>query len=51
MLAAERSSLAAYGWLWRNKRRILARRRAVRRRRTAGRWEMERWFLRRGLPL
>jgi GT2 family glycosyltransferase len=51
VLLAERSSLPAYGWLWAHRRELLARRRAVRRRRTAGWWEVERWFLRRGIDL
>ena len=51
VLSNERSSLPAYSWLWRHRRRILARRRLLRRRRTAGLWAMERWFVRRGLPL
>lgn len=53
VLAAERSSLAAYAWLWRHRARIRARRRALRGRRTVGRWTIDRWFWRgvRGLPL
>src|SRR5690606_37685240 len=46
VLLAERSSLPAYGWLWRHRRELLARRRAIQGRRTAGWWEVERWFLR-----
>lgn len=48
---AERSSAAAYGWLWRHRREILARRRQIRARRTAPGWAVERWFFRTGLPL
>jgi GT2 family glycosyltransferase len=51
VLLAERSSLPAYGWLWRHRRELLARRRAIQGRRTAGWWEVERWFLRRSVPL
>ncbi len=51
VLLKERTSLAAYAWLWRHRRQILERSRLLRQRRTAGLWEFERWFLRRGLPL
>ncbi|HXT23099.1 MAG TPA: glycosyltransferase [Thermoanaerobaculia bacterium] len=51
VLLRERTSLPAYGWLWRHRRELLARRRAIRARRTAGWWEMERWFLRGGIDL
>ncbi|HSL82131.1 MAG TPA: glycosyltransferase [Thermoanaerobaculia bacterium] len=51
VLLRERSSLGAYGWLWRNRRELLARRRAIRARRTVPRWAIERWFLSRGRPL
>ncbi len=47
----ERSSLAAYRWLWENRRHITARRRAVQSRRTASTWQVDRWFWRRGAPL
>jgi GT2 family glycosyltransferase len=50
-LLVERSSLPAYGWVWRHRRELLARRRALAARRTAGWWELERWFLRRGIDL
>jgi GT2 family glycosyltransferase len=43
-LAAERSSLPAYGWLWRHRREILARRRAIQARRTVPARELDRWF-------
>jgi GT2 family glycosyltransferase len=53
VLVAERSSLAAYRWLWRERRRIGARRRALARRRAVPRWAVDRWFFRgtRGLAL
>jgi GT2 family glycosyltransferase len=51
VLLRERSSLAAYGWLWRRRREILRRRRAIQRRRTRPPHEVDRWFFRRGLPL
>jgi GT2 family glycosyltransferase len=47
---AERSSLPAYTWLWRHRRELLRRRRLIQGRRTAGWWEVERWFLRGGAP-
>lgn len=47
----ERSSLEAYRWLWRNRQRILARRRLIRSRRTRPDREIDRWFLRRALPM
>ena len=51
VLTMERSSLPAYRWLWKNRRRILERRALLRRRRTCSSWELNRWFLRRGIPL
>jgi len=51
VLAAERSSLPAYGWLWRRRREILARRRAIQARRTVPPRELDRWFGRSGMPL
>jgi GT2 family glycosyltransferase len=48
-LLVERTSLPAYGWLWRHRRELWARRRRIQARRTAGWWEVERWFLRRGI--
>ena len=51
VLVAERSSLAAYGWLWRHRREILARRRRIQKRRRVPPAEIDRWFSRRGLPL
>jgi len=49
VLLAERSSLRAYRWVWQHRRELLQRRRALRARRTARWWELERWFLRRSL--
>lgn len=46
VLLFERSSLPAYRWLWTHRRELLPRRRAIQSRRTAGWWEVERWFLR-----
>lgn len=51
VLARERSSLGAYRWLWRNRRRIIKRRRLIRNRRTRPSREIDRWFLRQSLPL
>jgi GT2 family glycosyltransferase len=51
VLARERSSLRAYGWVWAHRRELFARRRAIRARRLASGREIERWFLRDGLDL
>jgi GT2 family glycosyltransferase len=51
VLALERGSLAAYGWLWRHRREIVERRRAVQARRTAPAAALERWFEADALPL
>jgi len=51
VLVRERSSLPAYAWLWRNRRRIRARRRAIQGRRTTTAAEIDRWFFRDGAPL
>ena len=51
VLLLERSSLAAYSWLWRHRRQILERRRLIQGRRTEGPAAVERWFSRRALPL
>ena len=51
VLAVERSSLPAYGWLWRHRRELVARRRAIQARRTAPSADLERWFAARALPL
>lgn len=50
VLAAERSSLPAYRWVWRRRREILARRRAIQARRTVPPRAIDRWFLRSELP-
>ena len=44
VLAFERSSLAAYGWLWRHRREALARRRKIQACRTVAAGEIDRWF-------
>lgn len=51
VLLRERSSLGAYAWLWRHRRELLARRRAIQGRRTVPPAAIDRWFVRRGLPL
>ncbi len=51
VLLREPSSLAAYAWLWRNRRRILKRRRLVRSRRRVPPRATARWFGRASLPL
>ncbi len=51
VLLRERSSLAAYAWLWENRRTIAARRRAIMARRTVPAAEIDRWFFRAGEPL
>ena len=43
-LTIERSSLPAFGWLWRNRRRILEKRRAIQKRRRISDWHLARWF-------
>ncbi|HEX6100207.1 MAG TPA: glycosyltransferase family 2 protein [Thermoanaerobaculia bacterium] len=43
-LTVERSSLPAFGWLWRNRGRVLARRRAIQSRRTVPDRELAKWF-------
>lgn len=43
-LTVERSSLPAFTWLWRNRRRVLAKRRAIQARRTVSDRELARWF-------
>ncbi len=47
----ERSSLGAYGWLVRHRAELLARRRAIQRRRTRPAAELDAWFGRQGQPL
>ena len=44
VLLAERSSLAAYGWLWRHRRDIRNRRRTIQSRRTVPAREVDQWF-------
>ncbi len=47
----ERTSLPAYAWLWRHRREILARRRAIQGQRTVGAAALDRWFGIEGIPL
>ncbi len=51
VLLRERTSLAAYAWLWRERRALWEHRRAVAARRTAPRGAVERWFATAGEPL
>jgi GT2 family glycosyltransferase len=51
VLLRERSSLAAYGWLWRHRAELLRRRRAIQARRTVAAAEIDRWFSVQGMPL
>jgi GT2 family glycosyltransferase len=51
VLLRERSSLAAYGWLWRHRAELLRRRRAIQARRTVTAREIDRWFYTQGIPL
>jgi GT2 family glycosyltransferase len=51
VLLRERSSLAAYGWLWGHRRELRARRRTIRERRTVPAREIDRWFTVEGEPL
>ena len=51
VLAFERRSLAAYGWLWRHRREALGRRHAIQARRTVPAAELDRWFGAEGMPL
>ncbi len=51
VLLVERSSLGAYSWLWRHRKTILARRRHLRRQRTASPTAVDRWFSREDIPL
>jgi len=51
VLLAERSSLPAYRWLWRNRRELLDRRRLIQERRLVPAAEIDRWFFTPGLPL
>ena len=43
-LTIERSSLPAFGWLWRNRKRVLAKRRMIQSRRTVSDRELAKWF-------
>jgi len=51
VILRERSSLAAYGWLWRHRRELLERRRTIQGRRTVETQEIDRWFTIEGEPL
>jgi GT2 family glycosyltransferase len=43
-LTIERTSLPAFGWLWRNRGRVFAKRREIQRRRKVSDRELARWF-------
>jgi hypothetical protein len=43
-LTIERTSLPAFGWLWRNRRRVLAKRRAIQARRKVSDRELAKYF-------
>lgn len=43
-LTIERTSLPAFGWLWRNRQRVLAKRRAIQRRRKVSDRQLAEWF-------
>lgn len=43
-LTVERSSLPAFAWLWRNRKRVLAKRRAIQSRRTVSDRDLAKWF-------
>jgi GT2 family glycosyltransferase len=43
-LTIERSSLPAFGWLWRNRARIRAKRSAIQKRRRVSDFDLARWF-------
>ena len=51
VLARERTSIAAYRWLWHRRKEIAQRRHWVQSRKTRPGRELDRWFLRRSLPL
>jgi GT2 family glycosyltransferase len=51
VLLRERSSLAAYGWLWRHRRELKGRRRVIQARRTVPAREIDCWFAIQGEPL
>jgi GT2 family glycosyltransferase len=44
VLTIERSSLPAFGWLWRNRKSVFAKRREIQRRRRVSDRELARWF-------
>jgi hypothetical protein len=44
VLTIERSSLPALGWLWKNRSRIMAKRRAIQSRRKISDRELAGWF-------
>ena len=43
-LTVERTSLPAFAWLWRNRKRVLTRRREIQRRRKVSDRELTKWF-------
>lgn len=43
-LTIERTSLPAFGWLWRNRSRVLAKRRQIQRRRVVSDRQLAQWF-------
>ena len=51
VLLRERQSIDSFRWLMRNRSRLLARRRQLRQRRTAARWQVDRWLLRSEVPV
>lgn len=51
VLLRERSSLPAYGWLWRHRQELRARRRTIQERRTVPARDVDRWFTTDGAPL
>lgn len=51
VLLRERSSFAAYGWLWKHRREIYQRRRIIQGRRTVPPGAINRWFFVQGEPL
>lgn len=51
VLLRERSSLAAYAWLWRHRAELLRRRRTIQEMRTVPAREIDRWFHSSGEPL
>ena len=44
VLTIERTSLPAFSWLWRNRKRVLEKRREIQRRRRVSDRELARWF-------